>query len=214
LSILDTEAIKKIVRCNFDRSAELYENFEEKYGLFKFLTAKLADKCNVQPGSRVCDIGCGTGTSSFVLSELVGNVGSVIGMDFSEEMLKIANEKLKASSSNNIEFICCDATELVKHIDHELDSVLYNACIFLIPEPIDTLNAAHKKLVPGGTVGMNYLLGIFDSDSEGSENMNLFNYVRDSDQPFSPYGRAINDPSKHPEILSEVGFTEKCRWMN
>jgi len=213
LAILDPVVIKKIVRGNFDRSTELYENFEEKFGLFKFLTMELADKCDVRNGSQVCDIGCGIGTSSFILSDLVGADGSVIGVDFSEEMLKVTNEKLNISSNNNMEFICCDANELVEQIDHELDSVLYNACIFLIPEPINTLKASYQKLVPGGTVGMNYLMGIFDSDKLDDESINLFDFIKESNQPYSPYGRAINDPSKLTEILSEVGFTKigECR---
>lgn len=207
MPILDPNSIKKIVRGNFNKSVGLYEQFEKKYGLFKYLTVKLAEQCSVQSGCLVSDIGCGTGTSSFILSDLVGPNGSVVGVDFSEEMIKVANEKLDVSSNKNIKFICCDAIELVKHIDIDFDSILFNASIFLIPEPINTLKVSYQKLVSGGTVGMNYLVGMYNTAELEEKSINLFNYVKECNQPFSPYGRAINDTAKLPELLSEVGFT-------
>ncbi len=47
----------------------------------------------VGPGSSVLDVCCGTGDFAFALRRAVGPEGRVVGIDVSEEMLKIAREK-------------------------------------------------------------------------------------------------------------------------
>ena len=112
MPIQDSQSIKQIVCTNFDNSYVHYETFEQKYGLFEFLTRELTKVCDIQPGMSVLDVGCGTGSSSFVMADFVGEKGKVIGIDFSEKMLKIAIDKLEDYSKNNIEFNLCDADNI------------------------------------------------------------------------------------------------------
>ena len=42
-------------------------------------------------GMTVVDLGCGTGRDAYVLSQLVGPTGKVIGIDMTEEQLEVAN---------------------------------------------------------------------------------------------------------------------------
>ncbi|MEW5760415.1 MAG: class I SAM-dependent methyltransferase [Candidatus Thermoplasmatota archaeon] len=204
MAIKDPETIKQIVRSNFDKSVKLYENFERKYSLFEYLTLELARVCKIRKGMNVCDIGCGTGSSSFMLAKIVGNEGKVIGVDFSEKMLDLAQEKLKSFSSSNIEFILCDADAIEENINFKLDSVLYNACIFLIPEPIKTLQSAYKILKENGTVGMNYLIGMYEK-SDKTDN-GLFQLAKRDGKEFAPYGRKIVDINIISDSLDKVGF--------
>ena len=48
---------------------------------------------NVQKGAKALDVCCGTGDWSIAMAEAVGQEGSVIGLDFSENMLKVGKEK-------------------------------------------------------------------------------------------------------------------------
>lgn len=50
---------------------------------------------NIESGSFVLDIGCGTGDDVLALVELVGPNGKVIGLDNSELMIEKANQRLK-----------------------------------------------------------------------------------------------------------------------
>ena len=43
-------------------------------------------------GKRVLDLGCGTGRDVFLLAQLVGATGEVVGVDMTENQLKIARE--------------------------------------------------------------------------------------------------------------------------
>ncbi|MFX1534087.1 MAG: class I SAM-dependent methyltransferase [Promethearchaeota archaeon] len=211
MAIKDPSIIKKIVRTNFDRSADLYEQFEQKYGLFEYLTIKLAQMCKIRKGMRVCDVGTGTGTSSFVLQKIVGSEGLVYGVDFSEKMLEIAQTKLNRTKNANIKFILSDADELEANIKFKVESVLYNASIFIIPNPSNTLQSAHRILAENGTVGMNYLLDLYDVDNNevlGNEsgNKDLFLLPKQAGKKFAPYGRKIMNVKTLPEILKNIGF--------
>ena len=82
----------------FDQ-AEYYENsspLERKDGL------KLIDILAPKGGSKVLDIGCGTGYHSNVLAHQVGAEGRVVAIDPDKERLQIAREAYPAS---NIEYL-------------------------------------------------------------------------------------------------------------
>ena len=56
---------------------------------------------------NVIDLGCGSGRDVYILSKLVGDTGSVIGVDMTDEQLEIANkyidyhkEKFNLNKSN------------------------------------------------------------------------------------------------------------------
>jgi ubiquinone/menaquinone biosynthesis C-methylase UbiE len=207
MTIIDTEAIKNIVQKNFNVSSELYERFEDDFGLFRFLTEKLAMECELRSGMDVYDIGCGTGSSSFYLADLVGATGSVVGIDFSSEMLSVAQKKLMDLKYNNLKFRYEDATVLSTESGKKADAVLYNASIFLIPESEKTFNCAFELLKSSGIVGMNYLVGVFDRDVNKTKNaIDLFKQAKDDGKPFAPYGRGIIDVQKLPDILASSGF--------
>ncbi|XP_059158455.1 arsenite methyltransferase-like [Physella acuta] len=75
-------------------------------------------------GARVLDIGCGGGSLSFVLSKLVGPAGYVVGVDFSEESIKLCQEETAyhmkewGYSKPNCECIC---TYVEKLLDFQLE---------------------------------------------------------------------------------------------
>lgn len=67
---------------------------------------KVVDFTGARNGSRVIDVATGTGKQAFAFAK---NVYKVIGIDLSEDMLKVANEKNKYE---NVKFEVADATNI------------------------------------------------------------------------------------------------------
>ncbi|MES2730442.1 MAG: methyltransferase domain-containing protein [Bacteroidota bacterium] len=60
----------------------------------------------VQPGQRVLDVGCGSGTITKGISELLKNEGCVIGIDPSQHLIQLATNRF--SSVANLQFEVAD----------------------------------------------------------------------------------------------------------
>ncbi len=60
---------------------------------------------NIKKGNIVVDLGSGAGNDAFIASKLVGDSGRVIGIDFSDEMMKKAQENAVKYNIQNVEFI-------------------------------------------------------------------------------------------------------------
>jgi demethylmenaquinone methyltransferase/2-methoxy-6-polyprenyl-1,4-benzoquinol methylase len=83
------------VEAMFDRIAGVYDlmNSLMTAGLHHRWRRRAADLARVGPGNDVLDVASGTGDLAIELSSRVGAGGSVIGSDFSEQMLDRARAK-------------------------------------------------------------------------------------------------------------------------
>ena len=68
-----------------------------------------------QPGTCVVDLGCSTGTTIITLDHYLAPDVRFVGVDYSQEMIKKAKEKLaKLGVKRELEFICRDLNEGVE----------------------------------------------------------------------------------------------------
>ena len=61
------------------------------------------------PGLRVLDVGCGCGATALRAATLVGDTGSVTGLDISEPMLEVARQRATVGGATNTSFVQADA---------------------------------------------------------------------------------------------------------
>ena len=66
----------------------------------------------IQKGETVIDLGSGAGFDAFVVSPLVGENGTVIGVDLSEKMLDLAKENASKHNYSNVNFVKGDIEQL------------------------------------------------------------------------------------------------------
>jgi ubiquinone/menaquinone biosynthesis C-methylase UbiE len=66
---------------------------------------RLADRLEIPRGSRMLDVGTGTGVFISFLLARIGKKGHLVALDYAEEMLKVARHK---GFDDNTEFICAD----------------------------------------------------------------------------------------------------------
>ncbi len=81
----------------------------QSLGLHRRWKQRLVDLAAVKPGDRALDLCCGTGDISFALAKR----GAIVtGLDFSPEMLAVAERRKPKAQSQNLKFLQGDAQNL------------------------------------------------------------------------------------------------------
>ena len=73
-------------------AAEVYDEFFLP-ALFQEWAPRVADAAKIESGQAVLDVACGTGVLALAAAEIVGQNGSVTGLDINEGMLELARRK-------------------------------------------------------------------------------------------------------------------------
>lgn len=106
---------------------------------------------NVKKGATALDVCCGTADWTIALAEAVGPEGVVYGLDFSENMLKVGQEKVQAGNFRNITLVHGNAMEL-PFDDQTFDYVTIGFGLRNVPDYMQVLREMHRVLKPGGMV--------------------------------------------------------------
>jgi len=143
----------------FDPIAQTYDLwYETPIGKFiDEVETKLAfDLFQPRPGMYVLDVGCGTGNFSIKLAKLGVRV---VGIDTSEEMLKIAREKARRLNFE-IEFEKMNVYSL-KFPSNHFDGVFSMAAFEFVHEPKKAFDEMMRVLKPSAHL----LIGTINRDS-------------------------------------------------
>lgn len=116
----------------FDRLAPTWDENEVRSTPER--VRSILGKLPISEGSRVLDLGTGTGVLAPYLSEMVGPKGKVVGLDLSEGMLSRAISKF--GHLPNVEFLKIDFEE--EQIQGEYDVVLLYSVYPHLHSPRDT----------------------------------------------------------------------------
>jgi arsenite methyltransferase len=114
------------------------------------------DLAEAAPGERVLDLGSGSGMDSFALGALVGETGSVTGVDMTDEQLAKANRLREAGNVGNVG----NVTFVRGYIQDppipevSVDVVVSNGVINLAPDKAAVFRAAARALRPGGRLAL------------------------------------------------------------
>lgn len=102
-------------------------------------------------GSRILDVGCGFGDTVVRLRELVGEAGSVVGVDCADNFIAAAKERAKGANVR-AEFRCCDVQ--FDDLGGPYDAAYARFGTMFFDSPVAALCNIRKSLVPGGTLNM------------------------------------------------------------
>ena len=103
----------------------------------------------LRPGEAVLDLGSGAGLDCFLASRIVGPEGSVIGVDFTQDMVDRARENAAKLRQTNVSFRLGDIEALPLE-DASVDVVISNCVINLAPDKDTVFREAFRVLRPGG----------------------------------------------------------------
>lgn len=107
-------------------------------------------KLGITPGQRVLDVGAGTGLLAEHVAAIVGEQGSVVGVD----PLRLRVDIARGKERPNLRFAVDDAYDLASFSSGELDVVYLNAVFHWLPEKAAPLANFYRVLRPGGRLGI------------------------------------------------------------
>ena len=171
-------------------------------------TEKMLDLAAVVAGSRVLDVGCGSGEQTVIAARRVGEAGHVLAIDIAAPMVAAAEKNVAAVGLRNVSTRVCPADALSANME-PFDAAISRLMLMLVPDPVAAARAVLAVLRPGGA---------FSAIVPGDQVKAGFNaIVLDilarhggktdwEDKPGSI--RSLVNPVRLEAVLRNAGFTE------
>ena len=103
----------------------------------------------IKKGSKILDLGCGTGIVINDLLPKVGTSGIVVGLDSSLEAIKIAN---KLNRKKNVGFVISDAETV--YFEEKFDLITCQYALFFFPNALKVLRNIREFMQDGATLAV------------------------------------------------------------
>jgi SAM-dependent methyltransferase len=124
-------------------------------------------------GEHVLDLGCGAGTDSLIAAQMVGDEGSVTGIDMTPEMLAKARAAAAEMGAANVEFVEGEV-ERLPFPDASFDAVVSNGVVDLVPDKDAVFAELHRVLRQGGRLQIADVTIQNPVSEEGRRNIDLW----------------------------------------
>lgn len=112
---------------------------------------KLLESLRIEKGSKVADIGAGSGYFTVRLAKLVGETGTVYAVDIQPEMLTILRNRAKKEGLENIELVQGTIVDPKLPAD-TIDLILLVDVYHEFSHPWEMADAMIRSLKPGGRI--------------------------------------------------------------
>ena len=103
----------------------------------------------IKQGDVVIDLGSGAGNDAFIARHETGDIGKVIGIDFTPAMIDKARSNAEARGLNNVEFRQGDI-ERMPVTANTADVIVSNCVLNLVPNKDGVFKEILRVLKPGG----------------------------------------------------------------
>jgi ubiquinone/menaquinone biosynthesis C-methylase UbiE len=123
--------------------------------IYRPATREFLQAAGIGAGMSVLDLGSGAGDVSFILSELVGVTGRVLGVDMSEAMVETARARAAALGCRNVEFVAGRLEEFETGL--RFDAIGGRWFLQGVAEPASLMRGLLRFLKPGGIVAVSDL---------------------------------------------------------
>lgn len=150
----------------------------------------------IKKGDTVIDLGSGAGNDCFIARAETGETGKVIGIDFTEAMIKKARENAHKLGFNNVEFRQGDI-ENMPVTANMADVIVSNCVLNLVPNKKAVFADMFRVLKPGGH------FSISDIVLTGT----LPDKIKDAAEMYAGCVASAIDKNEYLSYINQVGFT-------
>jgi SAM-dependent methyltransferase len=159
-------------------------------------------RLRLQPGEQVLDIACGTGPGVVEAARLVGEDGLVVGVDYAEQMLAIAREKV--GGLPQVQLRAADVTQL-EPTEAPFDAVMSVLGIFFFDDMPGFVRRLWGWTRPGGRLAIT-VLGLSFFDPMRAAFVEAVREVRPDVEVIEPW-RRTDDPATFAAVFEAAGVS-------
>jgi len=185
------------------RSDDETRRLQDRAEFFRPLTRHLFEDAGITTGMKVLDIGSGAGDVAFLVAELVGPTGVVLGVDQNPEVLRTADARARSGHLDHVSFIAGDIRDLA--VDNDFDAVVGRLVLMYSADPAATLRAALQYVRPGGLAAFHEmnLGGLVWSEPPSALHQLMGHCVREA---FARSGVEMSMGTRLPEVFVAAGL--------
>jgi ubiquinone/menaquinone biosynthesis C-methylase UbiE len=134
----------------FGHSDEELQRLVTQARLIDPITRQIFKEAGIAVGMRVLDVGSGAGDVAFLVAEIVGPAGEVIGTDRAARAIATARARARAMALSNVSFQEGDPTEMT--FDRGFDAIVGRYILVFSPDPAAMLRKLSRHLRTGGVM--------------------------------------------------------------
>lgn len=137
-------------KSKYDLAASSYDfiAFLMSLGQASMLYSEVSNSLFIPPGGTVVELGCGPASVVPSLLKIIDKSSKIIGIDFSSQMIDIANRKKETNCWENVKFACMDMYDYTP--EQKVDAVVFCLALTAMPDYKKALEKAISILKPGG----------------------------------------------------------------
>lgn len=132
------------------RSDDEHARLTEQANFLRPLTERLFKRAGIAPGMTVLDVGSGVGDVTFLLANLVGRDGKVVGVDMDGGALEKARKRAQQLKLHNVEFVHGDIRDTA--LSGPFDAAVGRLVLLYFADPVTALAQIAAQVRPKGIV--------------------------------------------------------------
>jgi ubiquinone/menaquinone biosynthesis C-methylase UbiE len=125
------------------------KRLEMQASVFAPISMQALQKAGIRKGLRCLDVGCGSGSVTRSMAEVVGDEGHVVGVDVDEEYLRYCR---RVNKNDNVEFVRDDISR-TKMSEESIYDIVFSRFLFVhLKDKVAAVKAMKRLLKKGGVM--------------------------------------------------------------